>query len=271
MGYFDASHSSLVNMQKVAIKLGLVSEGHFRIPAKSDDEAPTTEMSMLDGLAAEEVMINDAEVNNVQQEVEAAEEEAVKEESAEAAAIPGLLLTKQKEAVALAAAAAARLEGPDLACAALDLQRETAAKAAAADGASARQLKKRRKPVVSHNAQQRHDELLYAACEAMDRHGFEPGHLSPPALEAWAASAQGRSRYEQLSYRAIPYPAPDPYPNRHPNRHPSPYSNPYSNRYPGPSPSLSPSLSHSPHPNQVQTARGAARAVSQRCTRFDAD
>ena len=96
MGYFDASHSSLVNMQKVAIKLGLVSEGHFRIPAKSDDEAPTTEMSMLDGLAAEEVMINDAEVNNVQQEVEAAEEEAVKEESAEAAAIPGLLLTKQR-------------------------------------------------------------------------------------------------------------------------------------------------------------------------------
>ena len=164
-------------------------------------------------------MINDAEVNRVQQEVKAAEDEAVEEESTEAAAPPGLLLAKQKEAEALAAAAAARLEGPDLACAALDLQRETAAEAAAADGAIAPQLKKRRKAVVAHNAQQRHDEFLYAACEAIARHGFEPGHLSSPALEAWAASAQGRSRYEQISYRAIPYPAPDPYPNRHPNRH----------------------------------------------------
>ena len=118
----------------------------------------------------------------------------------------GLLLRRQEEAAALAAAAAALLEGPHLARAALDLQRETAAEAAAADGASARQLERerkaraaRRKAGAAHDAQQLHDELLYAACEAMARHGFEPGHLSPPALEAWVASAQGRSRYEELA------------------------------------------------------------------------
>tara|TARA_B100000780_G_scaffold209333_1_gene149400 strand:+ start:77 stop:523 length:447 start_codon:yes stop_codon:yes gene_type:complete len=57
----------------------------------------------------------------------------------------GLLLKRQQEAEALATSAAALLEGPHLARAALDLQRETAAEAAAADGASARQLKKERK------------------------------------------------------------------------------------------------------------------------------
>ena len=114
----------------------------------------------------------------------------------------GLQMKRQQEAEELAAAAAALHEGPDLASLALELQRETAAEGAGAEGAGARQHKKapwharrRRHP----DTQKLHDNLLHAACEAMARHGFEPGHLSPPALDEWSRSDQGRDRYEQLA------------------------------------------------------------------------
>ena len=177
----------------------------------------------------------------------------------------GLLMRRQEEAEALAAAAAVLLEGPHLVRAALDLQRETAAEAAAAHGASARALKKerkasaarrdnphphphphpnpypnpnpnqaraaRRKAGVAHDAQQLHDAFLYAACEAMARHGFEAGHLSPPALEAWAASAQ-----VSLSPNPGPDPDPDPDPNPDPDPDPDPDPGPDPDPNPDPSP-----------------------------------
>jgi len=84
----------------------------------------------------------------------------------------GLQMKRQQEAEELAAAAAALHEGPDLASLALELQRETTAEGAGAEGAGARQHKKapwharRRRHPDTH---QLHDNLLHAACEAMAR------------------------------------------------------------------------------------------------------
>ena len=82
--------------------------------------------------------------------------------------------------------------------------------AAAAAAAAAEQAAAGAEALLSHR-----NELLRSCCEAMALHGFEPGHLSPPSLAAWVASASGRERLCQLAEQ-LPQPTDEQVTCQHP-------------------------------------------------------
>ena len=84
MGQQEASAEAddgTVSLQEVMGSGAEINEAHQEAVVMGT-APPPTEMSMRDGLAANEAMINDAEINDVQQEVEAAEAEAEMQQAA---------------------------------------------------------------------------------------------------------------------------------------------------------------------------------------------
>ena len=110
-----------------------------------------------------------------------------------------LLQQRQREAAALAQAAEALLKGSNLARAALN-RSSSQASASRRLPSAPRKLSlawRERDGAASELAAK--DELLHATCVAMAAHGFEQGHVAPPALEAWVSSAAGQERLTQLA------------------------------------------------------------------------
>ena len=109
-----------------------------------------------------------------------------------------LLQQRQQEAAALAHAADALLQGPNLVRAALD---RPVPQPSAPRRSLSMAWRERDAPALETAARDlaARDELLHASCMAIAAHGFEAGHVSPPALERWVGSAAGRERLAQLA------------------------------------------------------------------------
>ena len=109
-----------------------------------------------------------------------------------------LLQQRQREAADLAHAADALLQGPNLVRAALD---RPGPQPSAPRRSLSMAWRERDAPALEAAARDvaARDELLHASCMAIAAHGFEAGHVSPPALERWVGSAAGRERLAQLA------------------------------------------------------------------------
>ena len=115
-----------------------------------------------------------------------------------------LLQQRQREAAALAHAAEAFLEGPNLVRVALDrpgLQPSAPRRISSPRRSLSMAWRERDGPALELAAR---DDLLHASCMAMATHGFEAGHVAPPALERWVGSAAGRERLAQLAEEIPP-------------------------------------------------------------------